>query len=727
MNKNSASFTVLLTLLLNSPIAFSQESIWQNVNLQAQSKGQASLIHLFDANDQLLRTQLSRAPNEVRGTSDTIHLPMPDGRLAKFSVVESSNMEDGLAEEFPQIKSYKVHGIDDPSASGRVDMSPNGFRGMLMTSRGRVFIDPINDIANPSRYLSKFRTTSSRGADQPFQCDVHRLPGNSSRVFDFSRRIPAQRVSGSLTSYRIAVSATSEYVTKVGGTLEAAMSEINTAINRVNQIYESDLGVHLNLVASNSAIIEVGSADFGLSNNSGENLLSENQTLVDTNIGSTHYDIGHVFSTGGGGVAGLGVVCNDAVKAEGVTGLTNPTGDPFYVDYVAHEIGHQFGGTHTFNGSTGPCKFSREEIELTAVEPGSGSSIMAYAGICGVENIATNSDPTFHAKSIAQMGAFIAGAGAACATYGVITPTNSDPSSVNAGVDKSIPIDTPFRLAASAVDVGDTLSYQWDQMDAGTVATDSTTLGTDQGNNPLFRSYAPSTSNTRDFPALVNQLNATKTLGETLPTMPRSLYFQVTVRDGRTGQGTNDIAVTVDPTSGPFKLTSHGTEETFAATDVTIVTWDSANTEAWPLSCGNVDIKLYTFSADESTYGITDLLLSTPNDGSETFFGIGPDKANAQARFWVGCSDNIFYDLSDAKLNITGTTGSFSTTDFATDPAKSTTNVFVVTDPSTTSGGGGGGSGALDTPLLKLLLGILLTTFLSFTVRQPKIMSLLIR
>ena len=723
LNKTTACFTVLFTLLLNSMIAFSEDSIWQKVNLQAQLKGQSSLIHLFDANDQLLRTQLSRAPNEVRGTSDTIHLPMPDGRLAKFSVVESSNMEDGLAEEFPQIKSYKVHGIDDPSASGRVDMSPNGFRGMLMTSRGRVFIDPINDIANPSRYLSKFRTTSSRGADQPFQCDVHRLPGNSSRVFDFSRRIPAQRVSGSLTSYRIAVSATSEYVTAVGGTLEAAMSEINTAINRVNQIYESDLGVHLNLVASNSAIIEVSPADFGLSNNDTFALLLKNQFLVDTKIGSTHYDIGHVFSTGDGGVAMLDSVCNDAVKAEGVTGRADPTGDPFYVDYVAHEIGHQFGGYHTFNGSTGSCA-GDTRFAGTAFEPGSGSSIMAYAGICGDENIAANSDPTFHAGSIAQMNSFVAGAGAACATYGVITPANSDPSNVNAGVDPFIPIGTPFRLTASAVDLGDTLSYQWDQMDAGTVATDSTTLGTDQGNNPLFRSYAPSTSNTRDFPALVNQLNATKTLGETLPTMPRSLYFQVTVRDGRTGQGTNDIAVTVDPTSGPFKLTSHGTEETFAATDVTIVTWDSANTEAWPLSCGNVDIKLYTFSADESTYGITDLLLSTPNDGSETFFGIGPDKANAQARFWVGCSDNIFYDLSDAKLNITGTTGSFSTTDFATDPAKSTTNVFVVTDPSTTSGGGGG---ALDTPLLKLLLGVLLTTLISFTVRQPKIMSLLIR
>lgn len=721
MNKKNTGLIGMLSLLLNLNVASSQDNIWQNVNLLAKSAGQVSSSHVFDANDQLLRTKLSRAPNEVRGISDIISLPMPDGSLAKFNIVESPSMEDGLADEFPQIKSYKVYGIDDPSASGRVDMSPNGFRGMLMTSQGRVFIDPINYAANASRYLSKFRTTSSRGADQPFQCDVHRLPGNSSRVFDFSRRIPAQRVSGSLTSYRIAVSATSEYVTKVGGTLEAAMSEINTAINRVNQIYESDLGVHLNLVASNSAIIEVSPADFGLSNNNGLALLAENQTLVDTNIGSTHYDIGHVFSTGGGGVAAFESVCDGTAKAEGVTGLPDPTGDPFYVDYVAHEIGHQFGGSHTFNGSTGSCTVGNRNAS-TAVEPGSGSSIMAYAGICGDENIATASDPTFHAKSISEMGAFIAGAGAACATYGVITPANSDPSSVNAGVDKIIPIDTPFRLTASAVDVGDTLSYQWDQMDAGTVATDSTTLGTDQGTNPLFRSYAPSNISTRDFPALVNQLNATTTLGETLPTMPRDLNFRVTVRDGRTGQGTDDIAVTVDPTSGPFVLTSHIAEATFAATAGATVTWDPAKTRIAPVSCENVDIKLYTFSADKSTYGITDLELSTPNIGTATVSI--PDKANAQARFWVGCSDNIFYDLSDAKLNITGT-GLFSTTEISTEaPTADPSTTTPATDPSTTSGGGGG---ALDTPLLKLLLGILLTTFISFTVRQPKIMSLLIR
>jgi hypothetical protein len=721
MNKKNTGLIGMLSLLLNLNVASSQDNIWQNVNLLAKSAGQVSSSHVFDANDQLLRTKLSRAPNEVRGISDIISLPMPDGSLAKFNIVESPSMEDGLADEFPQIKSYKVYGIDDPSASGRVDMSPNGFHGMLMTSQGRVFIDPINYAANASRYLSKFRTDSYSDSGQPFQCGVHSLPENDNKVSNFSRSAPLQKVSGSLTSYRIAVSATSEYVNAVGGTLDAAMAEINTAINRVNQIYESDLGIHLNLVSNNSLIIEHSGADFGFTNNSGSALISENQSKIDSTIGSQNYDIGHIFSTGGGGLARLGVVCTNGSKAGGVTGLTNPTGDTFYIDYVAHEIGHQFSANHTFNGSTSACG-SGNRNALTAFEPGSGSTIMSYASICGNENITLNSDATFHAGSIAEMNSYVAGGGSSCATYGVITPANSDPSSVNAGADRTIPKNTPFRLTASAVDTGDTLSYQWDQMDAGTVATTSSTIGTDQGNNPLFRSYVPYTTNTRDFTALSTQLSGTTTMnarGETLPTTARTLNFRVTVRDGRTGQGTDDVAITVDSVSGPFAITSQAVTEVIIAPTVKSITWNIAGTTNAPVSCANVDIKLYTFSADKSSYGITNLLLSTPNDNAETV-NI-PDKANSQARFWVGCSDNIFYDLSDADLNITSTSGnSFPTTAFLTDPTKSSSTELVTA--TTTAIGGGGGGGALNILTLKFLFGLLLITLIAAAVRPLKAM-----
>jgi hypothetical protein len=652
---------VVVILLLNSTLVLSQSNIWQDVNLSARSSNESDLSHYFDADDEALRRKLNLAPNEVRGVSDVIELPMPDGSLAKFSIVESSIMEDGLAQEFPQIKSYKVYGIDDPSASGRVDISPAGLRGMLMTSQGRVFIDPVD---MTSRYESSFRNDGA-GRGSVSICSAHMLPKNDDLVrTNLNRSATLNRIPGSLITYRLAVSATSEYVDAVGGTLITAMAAINTAINRVNQIYERDLGVRLVLVATNSSIIEVFPDDFSFTNNDDFVLLDENQFKIDAAIGTEHYDIGHIFSTSGGGLASSAVVCESGYKAQGVTGAADPIGDGFYIDFVAHEIGHQFGAEHTFNGGTGSCGGNRNRP--TAYEPGSGSTIMSYAGICDGENIAINSDATFHAGSIVEINSFVTGAGSICGVNSAIPSGNSDPTEVSAGSDHTIPSHTAFRLSGSAVDAdaSDTLTYQWDQMDPGTTATTSGTIGTDLGNNPLFRSHIPQPTGIRDFPALNTQVNGATEMsarGETLPTTERTLNFRLTARDGRSGQGTDDVKVTV-VTTGPFKLTSHNSSlaGNITANMPVTVTWDVAGTLATPVSCPEVDIKLLTFSADGGTYAITELLSQTLNDGSESV--TTPDMNSSKARFYIGCNNNIFYDISDNDQNITGGASDFPTT-----------------------------------------------------------------
>lgn len=698
----------LLALLLIG-INTSQAAFWQVDSTASRLvSGSDSGVLSFIADDQALRDFLGQVPAETSGQSLEIELPMPDGSLSRYKIFESSIMQPGLAAKFPHIKSYVVQGIDQPGSSGRVDISQKGFRGMIDTVYGRVFFGP--DSVDSTAYLSR-TSESTSGSNPGFQCGVYDLETNQSSLRSFVHKSAvSNRISGSITAYRLAVSATPEYVTAVGGSLNAAMAEINTVINRVNQIYERDVGIRLFLVAENDLIIDINN-EAGFTNDFGPLLLTENQDWIDTKIGSQNYDIGHIFSTGGGGVAQLQSVCS-VVKAQGVTGLPNPAdlmSDIFYIDFVSHEIGHQFGGNHTFNGSEEFCGPQRNGS--TAFEPGSGSTIMGYAGICGGENLQTKSEATFHAGTIAEINAFVANSatGGSCATILATSPVNNDPVSANAGSDKIIPAGTTFSLVGSAIDLdGDILSYQWDQMDTG-AATSAATFNSDQGDNPLFRSIEPQTNPERHFPSLTNQLGETAVNGQVLPTTTRTLNFRLTARDCKSGQTTDDVQLTVDTTSGPFVVLAPNTATTFAATSPPLVTWNTANTANPSLvNCQNVDIDLLTFSADKSTYAITSLLTGVPNTGTATVSMT--DRANAQARFRVSCSDNVFYDISDADLNITGTLD-FPTTGNTT--ALSSAAICgdsnaIGAPPGSTGLTGGGGGGSLNFGWLLVLLGLLM-------------------
>ena len=641
--KRIFSCCLMALLVINSAV---YAAIWQ-VDTKLSRTAGADNGSRFMSDESELRRWLRNAPDELSGQSLEIDLPMPDGSLARFRMFESSVMAPELSAKFPQIKSYKVYGVDDPLSSGRVDMSPKGFRGMLFTSQGRVYIDPISGSA--SLYLVRKRDDLH---NRDFQCGATNVSMEKYSAI-FPKASYAPRIPGSLRRYRLAVSATSQYVNKVnsngaGNELVDTSSEINTAINRVNEIYERDLGIRFILVANNDQLIDLGGGTLSISNDDGLSLLGANQEWIDSKLGNANYDIGHVFSTGGGGFAQLESVCRDSVKAEGVTGSPNPTGDLFYIDFVAHELGHQFGAEHSFNGTTASCGDSNRSFQgITAFEPGSGSTIMAYAGICGAENIQLASDATFHAGSIDQINSFVGG----LTCHSTINVINPNEPVVDAGPDKAIPIQTAFRLEANASDGdGDVLSYQWDQMDAGT-ETNADSLGDDLNNNALFRTYEPFAVARRDFPALGTQLDNLIDLSESLPCVDRSLNFRVTVRDGKSGQSTDNLRLTVDQNAGPFRITSHNNGETiFINSGAVTLTWDVAKTNLAPVSCKNVDIDLLTFSSDDSSYAVTSLLSSTTNDGSALL--TLPDRLSTRARFRVACSDNVFYDISDNHLTI---------------------------------------------------------------------------
>lgn len=613
---------------------------------------QPSQFQALTLNPDALKVALEGAPQELGRPSEPqpsvpleIALPMPDGTFARFQVEESPIMEPELAAKFPNIKTYSGRGIDDPAASLRFDLTPVGFHAQVLSPSGTYYIDPYFHL-DDSLYVSYFKQDYLNRPDFVFyeEEDIH---DEASRVEtteaarDKSLASIAQTPSfartagGELRTYDLAVAATGEYTQFHGGTVELGQAAIVTAINRVTGIYENELAIRLQLVANNDALVYTNPATDPYTNDNASELLTQNQTHLDTVLGNANYDIGHVFSTAGGGLASLGVVGVTGRKARGETGLSNPVGDPFYVDYVAHEIGHQFNARHTFNGCNGGT-FGN------GYEPGSGSTIMAYAGVCGSDNLQLNSDPYFHAASFEEIRAFVTtGVANAAAT---ITPTGNTVPTVSAGLDYAIPAATPFQLTAMGFDAdGDTLTYTWEEYDLG---SSQPVDAPDNGLSPLFRSFPPTPEPTRIFPRLPDLLNNTTPIGEQLPTTDRALNFRVTVRDNRSGGGgvnSDDLRIIVVNTGTPFQVTSHNTTDTYRGNTIETLTWDVAGTDGGSIDTANVNILLSTDGG--LTYPIV-LAAETPNDGLQEI--VFPNLEASAARIKVEAVGNIFFDLSDA-------------------------------------------------------------------------------
>ncbi|HET9529452.1 MAG TPA: zinc-dependent metalloprotease family protein, partial [Blastocatellia bacterium] len=544
------------------------DDVWHLIDDSSMNRSERTINASSYATIRLDRDALSRVLGQAAleftaraQTAETVlSLPFPDGTFSRFRIEQSPIMEPELAARFPGIKTYKGQGLDDPTAITRFGWTTLGFHAIVFSSRGTVYIDPYTrgDLDN---YISYFKRDYLK-EEKEFSCIlIDEQPEPDGRD---SQIMPSVMNGQTLRTIRLAVAATGEYTQFYGGTVAGALSGITTTMNRVNGIYERDLAVRMVLVAGEASIIYTNAQSDPYSNFDGIAMLSQNQANLNAVIGSANYDIGHVFSTGGGGVAFLGVICSTSNKARGVTGLPSPIGDVFNVDFVAHEMGHQYGGRHTFNGSTGNCSGGNRSSSA-AYEPGSGSTIQAYAGICGGQDLQPNSDDYFHVRSLEEMLAHLSGVVvSACVAQ---TPTGNTPPTVNAGPDFTIPKMTPFVLTATASDPnGDSLTFCWEEYDLGTASPPDS--DSDGNARPIFRSFDPVTSPSRTFPKLTNILNNTSTIGESLPTITRTMNFQVTVRDNRAGGGavaSDAMQVSVTATSGPFLITSPNSSVSWTA------------------------------------------------------------------------------------------------------------------------------------------------------------------
>jgi len=615
-----------------------------------------------------LKNKLFSAPNEknvtINQSNCIITLPLPNGTMQQFRVVEASIMEPGLAAKFPNFKTFSIAGIDDPYASGKLDWNEFGFHGMVRTINGDFFIDPYC-VGNITDYITYYTADfvknpadripeANQNIDQ--SNDTGATPKKKEENTAKLSSVPAPCIGTELRTYRLAVACTGEYAVAATGsttpTMAQTLSKIVTSVNRVSGVYEVEAAVRLVLVATETMVIFTNASTdpFSGNNNAGV-LIGESQTIITNTIGSANFDIGHTFSTGGGGLAGLGVVCNNSQKAGGITGSPSPVGDPYDIDYVAHEMGHQFKGNHTFNATTSSCNGNRNAA--TAVEPGSGITIMAYAGICGTNDLAPNSIPYFHATSYDEIVNFVTtGAGNMCASTS--TTTNNPPVVTGSG-NYAVPFNTAFSLTGNATDPdGDVLTYSWEEADAGVSGANW-----NSGSMPFFRSYAPVSIPTRLFPkaSVLATGNYTNTKGEYVPQNSQTLEFRLTARDNKMGGGGVCYAIntiTVDGAAGPFDVTYPNlTGITWGMGSQQTITWGVNGTNFAPVSCDSVRL-LISYNSG-STYSV--LVNSTPNDGTE-MITVPTLSANiSTCRIKAEAIGNIFYDISNNNFTIANTAG----------------------------------------------------------------------
>lgn len=670
MKKNFILFALLI-----GGAASAQQNFWRN-----QSKtiiSQDKLVERTHTPSESIKLnlnydQLVQHLTQVQGRNSETILKFPDdkGNFSNYKVLEQSNFHPDLQAKYSDIRTYVGYNVDKPSEKINFSISPQfGLYGSIQGAGVNYLIDTYTK--DKSTYMIYNKSNVSHNSSD-FTC--HAEGDNASGLgidnlnFEHINNEVSSRTlvnDSKLRTYRLTISTTTEYsnyiIQQAGVTngteaekKAAILAAVNLSVTRINGVLRNDVGVHMELVANTDQLFHITSDTFDV--NDAWQMIDENQIITDQIIGAGNYDLGHLFfkvnsANASNGLAQTPAICTTG-KARGVTGTVVPVGDPFDIDFTAHELGHQFGAHHTQNNACNRANAS--------AEPGSGSTIMAYTGICA-PNVQRNSDAYYHQKSIDQMNNTMNSFDCAQTTVTDNVPPviASMPSLYN------IPHSTAFSLEMSASDVnGDQLTYTWDQMDTSVgekmPPLSSNTLG------PMFRSWTPSESPVRFFPKMekiladkiVFAVNPYRTSTSTyhlndwevVPNNVRNLTFAGTVRDNNlsTGQTATKNLIVRLRDAGPFKVTSQAVTETWTGGQAATISWDVAGTDANNIN--TTDVKIILSLDGGITWDYT-LVESTPNNGTYTFtvpHGIGE---TTNARLMIRPVNNIY--LAVNKVNFT--------------------------------------------------------------------------
>lgn len=683
------TFLLICSLIIASSTAlFGQQADWSPIqgvprvetNRSVRRQSFPKQVRLFGLNRGSLEAKLFSVADRA-GVPTIVSLPNAAGGIEHYELFEASNFEPELQAKFPGIRAFSGRGITDKYATVKLSVSRQGVQGTVFRtaseSRGREarteIIEPYSKDGTVYAVFESIR----RPGEMPWSCNA---PVELALFSKWKTQIESQRLesnSGEIRTMRLAQSVNGEYSNYFGATsaaqVDLVLAGINATLTRTNGVYERDLGLHLNLIAETTRLIFYD----GTTDPYSDDLGTWNDELAGAiaaqGITPEMYDIGHMFgASGGGGNAGcIGCVCSSTHdKGMGITSPADdvPEGDFFDIDYVAHEVGHQLGANHTF--SYGQIPFPEDMGQDKEI--GSGITIMGYAGVGILTNVAPHSIDVFHATSIEQIQQNLPTRG--CPADGIIASTGNRAPVVAPVGSYTIPIMTPFKLTGSATDPdGDAVTYNWEQNDSA--LNTGVTLVASSANptklvGPNFISFNSTSSPSKYFPSLSTILAGEFTtqpheggdptmLMEALSSVTRDLNFRLTVRDNHPyvpgvaiGQ-TNytDMTVSVTNLAGPFKVTAPDSAVGQVGGTPLTVTWLVANTDLLVPGAATVNIRLSLNGGQ--TFPLV-LKANTPNDGSELV--LLPNIGTDSARIMVEASENIFFDIGDANFSILGPT-----------------------------------------------------------------------
>ncbi|MBT2623145.1 reprolysin-like metallopeptidase [Chryseobacterium sp. ISL-6] len=670
---------ILLICVLAAGFTGAYAQRWEPASKVSPTRKEVDVKYAYRVDLASLRNLLKDAVETGNGAKPVvISLPTVDGKIEKFAVYSNPVMEKSMADRY-QLGSYVGIGIDDPSKYLRFSTSPTEMQSMIIKDGQYQFIEPVT--ADKQTY-GVFYKTKRTGGEHGFSCSTDEKNFGAIKALEKNGKknlssvgITSRPSSTKYRTYRLALSVTGEYTAFFNG-VPGAVAQINTTMTRVNGVFEKDFGVKL-IVQDLPGIIYADAVmdPYSIADDM-DNWNLELQNTLTANVGNAAYDIGHLFgASGGGGNAGcVGCICVDPTAADpegkgsGYTSPSNavPSGDSFDIDYVAHEIGHQIGGNHTFSKST--------ENSGVNVEPGGGTTIMGYAGITQ-DNVQMNSDAYFHYASIDQILTNLEGKPACGIAQDIII--NNAPV-IAPLIAYSIPKGTAYYLEANAIDAqNDPLNYTWEQYDSvdsfASISGDSGWGYNTQG--ALSRSWPGTASGRRYFPSMPTVMSGSltgKAGWETVSYIPRTLHYAVTVRDQnnlRPMLSSSETTVTVG-NDGPFKFNGLTASSVLYNNATNTIQWEVANTNAAPYNVTNVKIDYTTNNG--TTW--TDLVASAPNTGS--YSAQMPSSLTGTVKFRISAVGNIFYAVSP---QVTIGTAPTSTTNAPTGVATIDTEVFKTT------------------------------------------------